>query len=374
MNGATVATDDHVILNPSIAQRYGIFMHTMPIETTDFEILFDLSVTDGPSGSRDSGFALWFTTMNYTAEFSKIRDELQKGDNKKDWRAAFNALDYSLLGQKSRFDGFGIVFTPKGASGDEYTVSVITNRNDQTISFDRDIPDRASSARVNLHANGAPVRIGIRVRPDLIMVRYRDGNRHWSDLTTKRGVSLPSSGYIGFTSWSGQTLPTEKVSIIDMHVYNMDMHKAGETLSQEVVDELSDGGKIDWQELLTKDIGEDTFQQTLALQKVTEILLNYIQTTQPELAKVHAQLDGWLKEMLTRESGDHKDRVEKVREQLTKVDGNDGRSLISDDLEDSISSSHSLANKLFMLCIIVVVVGGLYVWRQLQVVEKKHLF
>lgn len=38
--------------------------------------------------------------MNYTAEFSKIRDELQKGDNKKDWRAAFNALDYSLLGQK----------------------------------------------------------------------------------------------------------------------------------------------------------------------------------------------------------------------------------------------------------------------------------
>lgn len=26
------------------------------------------------------------------------------------------------------------------------------------------------------------------------------------------------------------------------------------------------------------------------------------------------------------------------------------RSLISDDLEDSISSSHSLANKLFMLC------------------------
>lgn len=81
MNGATVATDDHVILNPSIAQRYGIFMHTMPIETTDFEILFDLSVsilgstwqdtnhvrlgyisrqvTDGPSGSRDSGFALW---------------------------------------------------------------------------------------------------------------------------------------------------------------------------------------------------------------------------------------------------------------------------------------------------------------------------
>lgn len=29
----------------------------------------------------------------------------------------------------------------------------------------------------------------------------------------------------------------------------MDMHKAGETLSQEVVDELSDGGKIDWQEV-----------------------------------------------------------------------------------------------------------------------------
>ncbi|KAF4737728.1 hypothetical protein FOZ63_017185 [Perkinsus olseni] len=81
-----------------------------------------------------------------------------------------------------------------------------------------------------------------------------------------------------------------------------------------------------------------------------------------------------LREMLTRESGDHKDRVEKVREQLTMADGSEGRSMIGDDLEDSISSSHSLANKLFMLCIIVVVVGGLYVWRQLQVVEKKHLF
>ncbi|EER15426.1 hypothetical protein Pmar_PMAR018777 [Perkinsus marinus ATCC 50983] len=38
--------------------------------------------------------------MNYTAEFSKVRDELKKGDNKKDWRAAFNALDYTFLGQK----------------------------------------------------------------------------------------------------------------------------------------------------------------------------------------------------------------------------------------------------------------------------------
>lgn len=43
---------------------------------------------------------LRFTTMNYTAEFSKVRDELKKGDNKKDWRAAFNALDYTFLGQK----------------------------------------------------------------------------------------------------------------------------------------------------------------------------------------------------------------------------------------------------------------------------------
>mmetsp|Transcript_2572 Transcript_2572/g.2125 ORF Transcript_2572/g.2125 Transcript_2572/m.2125 type:complete len:86 (-) Transcript_2572:101-358(-) len=82
-----------------------------------------------------------------------------------------------------------------------------------------------------------------------------------------------------------------------------------------------------------------------------------------------------LREMLTRESGDHKDRVEKVREQLTSVNaGGEGPLFNADDLEDSINSSHSLANKLFILCIIVVVVGGLYVWRQLQVVEKKHLF
>ncbi|EER15425.1 hypothetical protein Pmar_PMAR018776 [Perkinsus marinus ATCC 50983] len=59
LNGATVATDNHVILTPSIAQRYGVFMHTMPIDTSDFEILFDVSVSEGPSGSRDSGFALW---------------------------------------------------------------------------------------------------------------------------------------------------------------------------------------------------------------------------------------------------------------------------------------------------------------------------
>ncbi|EER15427.1 hypothetical protein Pmar_PMAR018778 [Perkinsus marinus ATCC 50983] len=176
----------------------------------------------------------------------------------------------------------------------------------------------------------------------------------------------------------------------------MDMRIPGEDLPLEVVEELSDGGKIDWKELLTKQIsGEDTFQQTLTIQKVTQILLNYIQTTQPELAKVHSQLgrithqvidlesrmkqlrkeikatgEGifgppphssgglstlknqmvGLKEMLTRESGDHENRVQKVREQLTKVDGGGGRSLISDDLEDSISSSHSLANKLFMLC------------------------
>lgn len=44
LNGATVATDNHVILTPSIAQRYGVFMHTMPIDTSDFEILFDVSV------------------------------------------------------------------------------------------------------------------------------------------------------------------------------------------------------------------------------------------------------------------------------------------------------------------------------------------
>ncbi|KAF4694712.1 hypothetical protein FOZ60_007225 [Perkinsus olseni] len=413
MNGATVATDDHVILTPSIAQRYGIFMHTMPIDTNDFEILFDVSVSDGPSGSRDSGFALWFTTMNYTAEFSKVRDELQKGDNKKDWKNAFKALEYSLLGQKSRFDGFGVVFTPKGASGDEHTVSIITNRNDRALSFDLDVPDRESSARVNLHGMDVPFRIGIRVRPDLIMVRYRDANRRWQELTAKRGVTVPSSGYIGFTSWSGDSLPTEKVSIVDMHVYNMDMRRPGETLMQEVVDELSDGGKIDWKEVSPGPGGlrSAPSQSTLTLQKITDMLVNYIQTTQPEMAKMHSQLgkithhivdlesrmkqlrkeikatsEGsgglstlknqmvGLREMLTRESGDHKDRVEKVREQLTMADGSEGRSMIGDDLEDSISSSHSLANKLFMLCIIVVVVGGLYVWRQLQVVEKKHLF
>ncbi|KAF4666381.1 hypothetical protein FOL47_004118 [Perkinsus chesapeaki] len=411
MNGATVATDDHVILTPSIAKRYGIFMHTMPVETNDFEILFDLSVTDGPSASRDSGFALWFTTMNYTSEFSKIRDELQKGENKKDWRTAFNALDYNILGQKSRFDGFGIVFTPKGASGDDYTVSIVTNRNDRALSFDRDVPDRGASSRVNLHG-GDHVRVGIRVRPDTIMVRYRDGSRHWQELTSAGGVSVPNSGYIGFTSWSGESLPTEKVSIIDMHVYNMDMSKPGEALVNEVVNELSDGGKIDWKELLTTDVGDDAALQTLTLQKVSQLLVNYIETTQPELFKMHSQLgqithqvvdlesrmkqlrkeikatsDGsggldtlknqmvGLREMLTRESGDHKDRVEKVREQLTSVNaGGEGPLFNADDLEDSINSSHSLANKLFILCIIVVVVGGLYVWRQLQVVEKKHLF
>ncbi|KAF4758609.1 hypothetical protein FOZ63_001747, partial [Perkinsus olseni] len=249
--------------------------------------------------------------MNYTAEFSKVRDELQKGDNKKDWKNAFKALEYSLLGQKSRFDGFGVVFTPKGASGDEHTVSIITNRNDRALSFDLDVPDRESSARVNLHGMDVPFRIGIRVRPDLIMVRYRDANRRWQELTAKRGVTVPSSGYIGFTSWSGDSLPTEKVSIVDMHVYNMDMRRPGETLMQEVVDELSDGGKIDWKELLTTDIGEDTFQQTLTLQKITDMLVNYIQTTQPEMAKMHSQLG-----KITHHIVDLESRMKQLRKEI----------------------------------------------------------
>lgn len=288
LSGASISIRDRVLLNPGVPERHGFFFNKAPLLTNDYEVSFTFRVVgdkEAPEKS-DQSFGFFYVYENVT----QGHDE-SKIIKAKDWKEGMKDVGLTFSGFKSKFDGYGVVFSTMDAQKKpKPSISGVLNDGTQSIEMFKGVPtsdakpvdfrNTLNAAQMKIRATPTTVEGWLKLSPSL----------SWIDCFKLTGT-FKSGGYLGFTSWSGEEAgpKTDMVSIVEMNTYNHDTTSLGEDI-KDVSKEIQDA----YREMLTDKNRhfKDQKSQKEHLERLTEMLSNHMIAVKPQEDQMFKKLTG----------------------------------------------------------------------------------
>lgn len=399
---ATVPVRKSVVLVPGVKNRTGQFWNKSPLNTSHFEILFTFEVVGNTSGSQEGeGFAFWFVSEAYGSIYPKSNEDLES---------------WNLLGYKNAPKGLGVMFSFLDRNNKKNpSISLLLSDGGKTFSSHTDIPTH-QGVYYNFMNSDTPVTFRLYVSPETgIIGQIRTSpTSKWIDCFKSDANSIPSSikngGFIGFSSYTGHEVPNypkvaDRISIISMNVYNLDLSRAGEEVPDTLKHE-SNTEQVEVTDLLRDTHVHGDRDVAEALKAFSQILYKHITEATPREQAIHRTLNSLLtqvqklttevKEMqrilLISSGTNHSETLNTVQTELVGLktlfdrhskyqtntligleDTLKNKEDVASQVHKAIKSQSSTTSIVSIALIVIIVVFGLVVWKKVKDIEKKHL-
>jgi hypothetical protein len=282
--GTSVPLKSHIILTPSVPDRWGAQFHKFPLLTDRFEVNFSLNLKKLSTTPPSQSFAFWYVKENVTAA---VPESLAFAGS--DVSSLLTQSGFTFAGYRGRFEGVAVVFT----SAPQPSIALLTNDG----SKDFRLSDLSQTELKKFDFRKNP-RVEVKIVFDLsrVVLSVRDGAQgRWTEITAVQ-TKVFSGGFIGLTGIveTGET-NADVVMIDGFKVENLDLKQKGE---EEIIAPTSDNGAAEEEEgNLLADYGE------VAEHKAIKILTRNIyrlisETEEPRRATasavkaLNARLDG----------------------------------------------------------------------------------
>mmetsp|Transcript_2015 Transcript_2015/g.4389 ORF Transcript_2015/g.4389 Transcript_2015/m.4389 type:complete len:481 (-) Transcript_2015:132-1574(-) len=226
MGGTTIPSTKATVLSSGVRNRVGSLWSMYPLLTNSFEATFKIKATKPATrGSKNGGFAFWLAYENATqAQLDVMKNSVQKQEDiiADAWPGKLKDAGFDLLGYRSKYNGLGLFFLDDDAP----SVSVVPNDGSKTFQIGAGLPTY-DATKVDW-TSGNEVTVKLKVGPESAEVEFVG----FGSVSVKS--SFKSMGYLGFTSFGGETIPEVKaeqapiVELLGLEVINLDTASAGE--------------------------------------------------------------------------------------------------------------------------------------------------
>ena len=329
--GASIPLENHIVLSPSVADRYGAQWHKYPLLTNDFEATFTVVVRGSPPATpppNEQGLAFWYVYENVT---SAMPEELT--NQATDVTVRMAARGWGLFGYRNQFKGIGVIFsnarqgsTP-GTTEFKPSVSVLINDGTRAVQLPADIPTPYGSY---WNYRNTPLQVRVRVQKRSVVVEAKaETGKNWVKLADLGADKLPmditAGGYIGFTAAVGADKPGAPATAFGQHdtvlidnlvLTNMDPKQAGE----EVVTPAPNQKGSELHSQFLHDKSEEGVERAegKAIKKFSAILFKFISETEPQKKAMMAAISSLSAKLMTMERS-----VKKLKEEIVTLSGHD---------------------------------------------------
>lgn len=331
--GTSIPLESHIVLSPSVPDRFGAQWHKYPVLTDDFEVTFRVMIKgplDGANPRNDQGFAFWYVYENVTAV---IPEDITHESN--DVMMRMNSKGWGLFGYKNQFKGLGVFFSntkynsATGTSDLKPSVSMMVNDGSKTVVFPNEIPTPFGSYW-NYRSEGLNVRIRIQ-KSTILLEAKPDNHGSWLKLgeitSDKMAMQMTSGGYLGFTGFVAADKlgsPPSKfgqndaVHIDKVVVTNMDSRQKGEDLVADEVNKESQPS-ADPSEFL-HDKSEEGLERAegKAIKTLSRMIFKLISETEPLKKSLSAAVGSLSRRLIAMERA-----VKKLKEEIVALSGHD---------------------------------------------------
>ena len=331
--GASIPLENHIVLTPSVSDRFGAQWHKYPLLTNDFEASFTV-VIKPPAGSsvppNDQGFAFWYVYENVT---QAMGEDLTRRSS--EITTHLNSNGWGLFGYRNQFKGLGVIFSnnkkgaTEGSTEFKPSISILVNDGTRKVTLPGDVPSQFGSywnyRNGNLH-------IKLRVQPSGILLEGKqDSSKDWIKLGEVRSDKLPMKlspgGYIGFTGMvAADKIGTSKTSfgqhdtvLIDNVVLkNMDASQKGEEqVASTPVSEKSEESKHSDFLHDHSELGVERAEGN-AIKKFSQMLFKFISETEPQKKAMMSAISTLSAKLIVMERS-----VKKLKEEIVALSGHD---------------------------------------------------
>lgn len=317
-SGATLIESDRLLLNPNVSERAGYLWNTAPLLTNDFEVTFSLRVTGAKDVSEvadDQSFAFWYVYENVSAGYNQT--SLIKAES---WLAGLKEAGMGFSGFKSKFQGFGALFSTTDAKkAPKAVVSGIWNDGDRDLVYGsgNDVPTATAKA-IDFRNTMNAAQFRLRVTPTSIVGFLKQtASLSWNECFNLDRTSDPvkTGGYVGFTAWTGtKGKVTDNVVIEKFDMYNYDTTSIGEEM-KDVSKDIEDT----YREMLTDEHRHFTDQklQTEHINRLIRMINQHVEASKPDDLQMYQDLEGLVNRM-----GQLDDNCKLLTKELEVVTGN----------------------------------------------------
>ncbi|KAF4743781.1 hypothetical protein FOZ63_033882 [Perkinsus olseni] len=235
--GTCILENNHIVLTPRTADKFGALWHKSPLRTDNFEATFTLDLMNPPDGSdpkHEQGFAFWYVYDDPKTQYS--REALHCKDR---CTAILENAGFGLMGYKSNFNGMAIFF-PNNRFVDgrmDLQPSASLAMNDGTLVYNRQV-DLPTGYGSFWDYRNRRLTVQVRVQPESVTVQGRFSDTDPWTLLLNYQVTDPKfrirpNGYIGITSLvapvGGQIINlVDYVALDSLYVFNHDLSQKGE--------------------------------------------------------------------------------------------------------------------------------------------------
>lgn len=326
--GTSIPLERHIVLSPSVADRFGAQWHKYPLLTNDFEVTFKVISHAPASGSpppNDQGFAFWYVYENVTSVFPS-----EFSENISDLHARMSAHGWGLFGYRNAFKGLGLFFsntrktqTENGSPTElKPSVSLLLNDGTRSVMLPQDIPSSFGSYWNYRNTN---LIVKLRVQSNHIKVEAKvEGNPNWVQLAEMTSIPYPiqSGGYIGFTGYIGADRSSkssfgdhDSVDIENLVFINMDKNQKGE----DFVPVVPADNKEHKEEFL-HDKSEHGMERAegKAIKTLSRMIFKMISETEPLKKSIASAIGTLSKRLTTMEKS-----VLRLKEEIVSLSGHD---------------------------------------------------
>lgn len=333
--GASIPLENHIVLLPSVSDRFGAQWHKHPILTDNFEASFTVVIRPPPSGKQppnDQGFAFWYVYENVTAEMPPTLTE-----SAEDVAIRLKSHGWGLFGYRNQFKGLGVFFSnnKRGASEDSSefkpSVSMLVNDGKTTVSLPMDLPTKYGSY---WNFRNGKLHVRIRVQRRSVLLEGRQGeNKGWIKLgelaSDKIPMDLVAGGYMGFTGMIFADKPGsptkfgdhDSVLIDNVVLKNMDDKQRGEDeIKVNPVPQVSEEELQQKRAEFLHDKSEEGVERAegLAIEKFSQILFKFISETEPQKRAMMSAVSTLAGKLAAMERA-----VKKLKEEIVTLSGHD---------------------------------------------------
>ena len=331
--GTSVPLESHIVLSPSVPDRFGAQWHKYPVLTDDFEVTFRVMIkgpSDGTNPRNDQGFAFWYVYENVTAV---IPEDITHESSDVMMRMA--SKGWGLFGYKNQFKGLGVFFSntkynaASGTSELKPSVSMMVNDGSRTVVFPNEIPTPFGSYW-NYRSEGLNVRVRIQ-KSNILLEAKPDNHSTWLKLgeitSDKMAMQMTSGGYLGFTGFVAADKPgqlpskfgqNDAVHIDKVVVTNMDSRQQGE---EQIADASAKEAtpSADPSEFL-HDKSEEGMERAegQAIKTLSRMIFKLISETEPLKKSLTAAVGTLSRRLMAMERA-----VKKLKEEIVTLSGHD---------------------------------------------------
>lgn len=329
--GASIPLENHIVLLPSVSDRYGAQWHKHPILTNDFEVTFTVVVKPPASGKQppnNQGFAFWYVYDNVTDTMP--REFLNKATDVMD---RLTTAGWGLFGYKNTFKGIGVTFANQKGVDFKPSVSLIVNDGTRNVQASMDIPTPHGSFW-NFRNGNLDIRLRIQQRAVSLDGR-QDSKGNWMRLGEIKSDKLPmnidAGGYMGFTGHIAADKPGQPRSQFGDHdsilidnvvLTNMDTRQKGE----EKVAVPAAPVKIDEEEQqrqraeILHDKSDEAVERAegMAIKKFSQVLFKFISETEPQKKSIMSAITTLSGKLSIMERA-----VKKLKDEIVELSGHD---------------------------------------------------